>query len=166
MIISIIVAVAENNVIGYKNQLIWHLPADLKRFKQITSGHYIIMGRKTYESVGKPLPNRTNIIITSNKNYKAEGCYIVHSLEEAINFANGQKEVFILGGGTVYKQAIDIADKLYITRIHKDFVGDTFFIEIDRDKWQLDMEEIHQPDEKNKLAYSFRNYIRKTENKA
>ena len=161
MIVSIIVAVAENDVIGKNNQLIWHLPADLRRFEQITSGHHVIMGRKTFESVGRPLPNRTNIIITSDVNYKKEGCIVVHSINEAFTLCEGQEEVFILGGSTIYEQTIRFADKLYITRVHNIFDGDSYFIKMNDDYWDLEYEETHQADKKNRYAYSFRNYIRK-----
>lgn len=161
MILSIIAAVSENNIIGSNNNLVWNLPADLKRFKQITSGHYIIMGRKTYESVGKPLPNRTNIIITTDKTYKAEGCLVFNTIGEATDYAKTQDEVFILGGGNIYKQTINIADKMYITRIHESFEGDTYFPIIEKSVWGEELVETHQPDEKNKYSYSFINYIRK-----
>ncbi len=161
MILSLIAAVSENNVIGNNNNLVWHLPADLKRFKQITSGHYVIMGRKTYESVGKPLPDRTNIIVTTNDKFTAEGCIVVHSIKEALEYSKEQDEVFILGGGNIYEQTIDIADKIYLTRIHGKFNGDTFFVNINVQVWLVESEELHQPDEKNSYAYTFINYIRK-----
>ena len=137
MKISIVVAVAEKNVIGAKNKLPWYLSADLRRFKELTSGHHIIMGRKTYESIGKPLPNRTNIVITRNKNYKAEGCIVAHSLEEALKAAkeNKETEAFIIGGAEIFKEALPIADKIYLTKIHKNFEGDTFFPTIDNNHW-------------------------------
>lgn len=161
MTLSIIAAVSENNIIGGDNNLLWHLPADLKRFKQITSEHHIIMGRKTYESVGKPLPDRTNIIVTTDETYKAEGCIVFNTIKEAIDYAKGQDEVFILGGGNIYKQTINIADKMYITRIHENFKGDTYFPVIDKSIWYEELVEAHQPDEKNKYSYTFVNYIRK-----
>ncbi len=134
--ISIIAAISQNLVLGKNNKLLWHIPEDLARFKKITSNHPVIMGRKTFESIGKPLPHRTNIIITRDENYKTEGCLVVHSLEEAIKRVKGMpagakamagKKIFIIGGGQIYKQAITLADKLYLTVIKKDFSGDTYF---------------------------------------
>ena len=138
MKISIIVAVADNGVIGSDNQLIWHLSDDLKNFKKITSGHIIIMGRKTYESIGRPLPNRTNIILSRIKNYNVEGCIVFHSLDEALTFSQerGEKEVFIIGGEAVYNAAYEIADKLYLTRVHASPKGDAFFKQIRFEHWK------------------------------
>jgi len=161
MILSIIVAVADNNVIGKDNSLIWHLPADLKYFKTLTMGFPIIMGRKTYESIGKPLPGRTSIIITTNKDFKAAGCLVVHSLESAIDAAKGFDEAFIIGGEKIYKQAITKADKIYFTKVHGVFDGDVFFPEIDLKIWQLIEQKDNAPDEKNIYPYSFLTYIRK-----
>lgn len=158
--ITIIAAVAENNALGKNNQLIWHLPADLKRFKQVTLGHHIIMGRKTFESLGKPLPNRTTIIITRNKNYKQEGCIVVNSLPEAIEASVTDENPYILGGAEIYKQALEIADKLDLTFVHHSFDADVFFPEIDSSIWNV-MERIdNKADEKNKYDYSFITYIR------
>lgn len=128
-IISIIAAIGENRELGLNNKLLWHIPEDLKRFRQFTTGHVVIIGRKTYESIGKPLPNRTNIIITRDPNFQATGCIITHSLEEALKVAKEKEksEIFIIGGGQIYKQAIDIADKLYLTIIDAAFAADTFF---------------------------------------
>ena len=154
MKISLIAAVANNNVIGKDNDLIWRLPADLKYFKQTTTGHHIIMGRKNYESIGKPLPNRTSIIITRQEDYEASGCIVVHSLEEALKAVKNDDEPFIIGGGKIYKQSIAIVNKLYITHIHHDFEGDTFFPEI-TDKWQIISKKDYRPDEKNKYEFSF-----------
>ena len=161
MILSIIVAVAEKNVIGMDNQLIWHLPADLKYFKTLTMGSPIIMGRKTYESIGKPLPGRTSIIITANIDYKAEGCIVVHSLESALDAAKSSNEAFIIGGAEIYKQAIAVADKIYFTRVHAAFDGDVYFPEVNPEVWQLIDQKDNMPDEKNKYPYSFLTYIRK-----
>lgn len=129
--ITIIAAIAKNNALGKDNQLIWYLPADLKRFKKITLGHHIIMGRKTFESLGKPLPNRTTIIITRNKNYTQHGCIVVNSLNEAIEAAKEDENPYILGGAEIYKQALNIADKLDLTFVHQNFEADVFFPEID-----------------------------------
>lgn len=158
--ISIIVAVAENNVIGKDNKLIWHLPKDLKHFKETTTGHFIIMGRKTFESNGRPLPNRTNVIITKDKNYKAEGCKIVHSLDEALDFAKNESEVFIIGGGEIYKQAMPIADRIYLTKVHQPFEGDTFFPEINMKEWSELNRQYFEPDERNKYPFSIITLVR------
>lgn len=153
--INIIVAISKNRVIGNDNKLIWSLPSDLKRFKQITTGNTLVMGRKTYESIGKPLPNRRNIIITRNSDYKVEGCEVVNSLEEALMLCNN--ECFIIGGGEVYKQSLPLADKLYLTVINEEFDGDTYFPEIE-DDWVKVSREDHEPDDKNKHGYSFIEY--------
>mgnify|MGYP000063687731 CR=1 FL=1 len=126
--IKIIAAMSKNRVIGDSNALIWHLPEDLKRFKQLTTGNTIVMGRKTYESIGKPLPNRRSIIITRDASYKVDGCEVVNSLEEALLLSNS--DCFIIGGGEIYRQAIYIADCIYLTLIDKEFEGDTSFPEI------------------------------------
>ncbi len=153
--LTIIAAVAKNNALGKNNQLIWHLPADLKRFKKITSGHHIIMGRKTFESLGKPLPNRTTIIITRNANFKAAGCIIVNSLTEAVKIAAIDENPFILGGAEIYKQAMDVADILDLTIVHKEFDADVFFPEIDHTIWKEISREDLKADDKNKYDYSF-----------
>lgn len=152
--ISIIVAVAENNVIGKDNDLIWKLPRDMKHFKETTTGHYIIMGRKTFESNGRPLPSRTNVIITRDKNYTAEGCVVVHSLEDAINEAQNDPEAFIIGGGVIYEMALPIVDRIYLTKIHHSFEGDTYFPEIDMDEWNITDQRDFEPDEKNKYPFT------------
>ncbi len=153
--LTIIAAIANNNVLGKDNQLIWHLPADLKRFKQITSGHCVIMGRKTFESLGKPLPNRTNIVITRNPHFKAEGCVIVHSLKDAIRLSKTDDKPFILGGANIYSQAILLADILDITFVHHDFEGDVFFPKIDPRVWKEVSRQHFKADTKNKYDYSF-----------
>lgn len=159
--ITLIAAVAQNNALGKDNQLLWHLPDDFKRFKNITSGHYIIMGRKTFESFPKPLPNRTHVIITRQKEYKPEGCIVVNSLEEAIQSCPKQEDIFIIGGGEIYKQSIAIADKIDITRVHNSFEADTFFPEIEIEKWQLIFEEFHSKDERHDFDFTFQTYVRK-----
>ena len=161
MIISIIVAVAENNVIGKGNKLIWHISEDLKRFKQLTTGHHIIMGRKTYESIGKPLPNRTNIIITRDSQFTAQGCIIANSLENAFEIASNDTEVFIIGGGEIYRQAIPFADKIYLTKIHAEFKGDTYFPPLNPDEWTFESTEKEKPLADGNIEYSFLNLIRK-----
>jgi dihydrofolate reductase len=158
--ITVIAAIATNNALGKDNDLIWHLPADLKRFKKVTTGHYIIMGRNTYESIGKPLPNRTTIIITRNKNYFKEGCLIANSLEQAIEMSKEEAQVFIIGGAQIYKETIakDLAQQLDITLVHKDFEADVYFPEIDAKIWKEIARENFKADEKNKLDYSFISY--------
>ena len=159
--ITIIAAVADNNALGKNNELLWHLPNDFKRFKALTTGHYIIMGRKTFESFPKPLPNRVHVIITRQKNYNYDGCIIVDSLQNALATCSKEKEVFIIGGGEIYKQSIEIADKLDITKVHHTFKADTFFPEIDIDKWNLIASEFHPKDEKHLYDFSFQTFIRK-----
>ena len=149
-------AIAANNALGKDNQLIWHLPADLKRFKKTTLNHAVIVGRKTYESLGKPLPNRTNIVITRDKNYQVEGCVIVNSLKEALKAAlKVDENPFILGGAEIYKQAMQFADILDITFVHHQFEADVFFPEIDKTIWKETWREDFKADEKNKYDYSF-----------
>ncbi|MGY8910295.1 MAG: dihydrofolate reductase, partial [Flavobacteriales bacterium] len=130
--ITIIAAIAKNNALGKNNDLIWHLPADLKRFKKITTGHYIIMGRNTFESIGKPLPNRTTIIITRNKNYFKDGCLIAHSLEQALEMAKEEEQVFVIGGAQIYNYAMEhnLVDTLDITLVHHEFDADVYFPKI------------------------------------
>jgi len=154
VIVTIVVAISENNAIGKNNQLLWYLPADLKHFKNITTGHTVIMGRKTYDSVGKPLPNRRNIIIT-RQNITIEGCEVVKSIEDALVLSAGEEEVFIVGGAEIYKQSIHLTNRIYLTVVHQKFDADSFFPEINYDEWRETEREDHQPDEKNKLRYSF-----------
>ena len=154
MIVSIIVAIGENNAIGKNNQLLWHLPADLRHFKNTTSGHTIIMGRKTFDSVGKPLPNRRNIVVT-RQDIKIEGCEVVKSIDDAIALCKGEEEVFIGGGAEIYRLAMAKTDRIYLTIVHKIFDADTFFPEINFSEWVETAHEDHQPDDKNKLPYSF-----------
>jgi dihydrofolate reductase len=158
--ITVIAAIAKNYALGKDNDLIWHLPADLKRFKKVTTGHYILMGRNTYESIGKPLPNRTTIIITRNKNYFKEGCLIANSLEEAIEMAKKEAQVFIIGGAQIYKETIakDLAEQLDITLVHNEFEADVYFPEIDTKIWKEVAREDFKADEKNEHDYSFISY--------
>lgn len=160
MIIQI-AAAAENNALGKDNKLVWHLPNDFKRFKEITSGHYIILGRKTFESFPKPLPNRTHVIITRNKNYKAEGCIIVNSLEEALNKVPKNQDTYIIGGAEIYKQSIHLSDKIELTRVHTTCEADAFFPEINPLEWKLIFEEMHTKDEKHNFDYTFQTFIKK-----
>ena len=159
--ISIIVAIAEGGVIGGNNSLLWHISEDLRRFKQITLGHPVIMGRKTYESIGRPLPNRDNIIISRNGEYQAEGCKTVGSLSQAISLYPADQEIFIIGGGEIYRQSMDMADKLYITEVEAQFDGDTFFPEIDPAIWQESLRQRYERGEKFDSPFSFVEYIRK-----
>ena len=161
MKVSLIVAVSENGVIGKDNDLIWHLPKDMKFFKETTMGHHVIMGRKNFESIPhkyRPLPNRTNIVITRQSDYKAEGCVVVNSLEEALKVAksNEENEAFIIGGGQIYKLAVDsdLVDRIYLTRIHHSFDGDTFFPELNSDWIELKREDYFK-DDNHKYDYSF-----------
>lgn len=156
--ITIIAAIANNNALGMDNKLIWHLPEDLKRFKRVTNGHHVIMGRKTFESLGKPLPNRTSIIITRNKNYKAENCLVVNSLNEALKNAKSDLNPYILGGAEIYNLAMPIADKLDLTIIHHEFKADAFFPEIDPSIWEEKSRENFKADDINKYDYSFVTY--------
>ncbi|WP_439132096.1 dihydrofolate reductase [Polaribacter sp.] len=155
--VTIIAAIAKNNALGLNNDLIWHLPADLKRFKKITTGHHILMGRNTFESIGKPLPNRTTIIITRNKEYTQPGCLIANSLEQALDMAQDDEKIFIIGGAQVYKYAIEnnFADALDITLVHEEFEADAFFPEIDENIWDRVEREDFIADENNKFDYSF-----------
>lgn len=157
---TLIAAIGKNNELGKNNDLIWHLPADLKRFKKITSGHHIIMGRNTYESIGKPLPNRTSIIISRNLDYKAEGCIVTNSIEKALEIAKNDTSPFIIGGAQIYKQALDIVDCLDICKVHEDFDADVFFPEIDLSVWEVIGKEDFLADDKNKHNYSFVKYQR------
>ena len=165
MIISLIAAVSENNVIGKNNTLPWHLPADMKYFRDTTMGHCVIMGRKNYDSIPlkyRPLDGRTNIVVTRQKDFTADGCIVVNSVEEALNAADripplggGGAEVFIIGGADIYRQTINIADKMYYTKIHHTFDGDAFFPKMDSNRWEKKMQKDFQPDEKNKFPFSF-----------
>jgi dihydrofolate reductase len=158
--VSIIVAMGRNRVIGKDNSLIWHLPADLKHFKETTMGRPVIMGRKTFESVGKPLPGRTNIIVTRRKGYRAQGCLAAGSVEKALELVAGEPEVFIAGGGEIYRESLPLADRLYITIIDHDFEGDTFFPEFSGKKWKISQEIYHPADDRNKYPMIFRVYKR------
>ena len=163
MFISLIVAAAENNAIGKKNQLLWHLPNDLKFFKNTTWGMPVIMGRKTFEAVNKTLPGRFNIVITRQQGWNAADVIVTTDLNDAIKKAaeTNCKEVFIIGGGEIYKQGIEIADKIYLTRVHAVLEGDTFFPVVDKNKWQLISNQDFTADEKHAFAYSFQTWKRK-----
>jgi dihydrofolate reductase len=166
MITSLIAAVAKNNVIGKNNRLPWHLPADTKYFRDTTMGHCVIMGRKNYDSIPekyRPLDGRINIVVTRQKNFIAPRCIVAHSIEDALKEAEkkNESEVFVIGGGEIYRQTINIADKIYCTHIHHAFDGDAFFPEIDPKKWKLTSKKDIEPDEKNKYPFSFCVYERK-----
>ena len=157
MIISLIVAMDRNRLIGNNNQLPWHLPADLAHFKQVTMGKPIIMGRKTYESIGRPLPGRTNIVLTRDQGYQADGIVLSGSLKKAIDRAasEGAEEVMIIGGSNIYEQALDLSGRLYLTLVDAEFEGDAWFPEIDMEKWREFSSEAHSADEKNPVDYRF-----------
>jgi dihydrofolate reductase len=156
-----IAAVAQNNALGKDNRLVWHLPDDFKRFKQLTSGHHIIMGRKTFESFPKPLPNRIHVIITSQKNYRQESCIIVHSIEEALKAVPHHGDVYIIGGGQIYELGMAFADALEITRVHADFEADAFFPAIDINRWQLVNEEFHPKDDRHNYDFTYQTFKKK-----
>lgn len=162
MKVTCIVAVAKNNVIGNGNEIPWYLPNDLKYFKKTTLNHHIIMGRKCYESIGKPLPKRTNIIVTRDPYYIVSNCLIAHSIEEALQIANnnGEEEAFIIGGGKIYEQTVKLWDKLHITEVDLEIEGDVYFPKIDMSNWSLESREENKPDTKNKFAHSFNVYDR------
>jgi dihydrofolate reductase len=155
-----IAAASGNNVIGKDNDMIWRLPDDFKRFKALTSGHSIIMGRKTFESLPGILPNRTHVIVTRNKDYKVDGCEVESSLIEALVATRTENDVFIIGGGEIYKQGMELADKIELTRVHANFEGDTFFPEINLTKWKLVNEEFHDRDLKHQYSFTYQTYER------
>lgn len=159
--ISIIVAIARNGVIGSGNNLIWHISEDLRRFKAITTGHPVVMGRKTYESIGRPLPNRTNVVITRQSDFKAEGCVVVHSLQEAIQQFAEDEEVFIIGGGSIYAEALPLTKRIYLTEVDADYEGDTYFPQWDRSSWQLIAQEHFARGEKFAQPFAFLTYERR-----
>jgi len=157
--ISIIAAVAENGVIGDKNRLMWHISEDLKRFKALTSGHPVVMGRKTYESLGRPLPNRTNVVITRQE-LLIEGCRVVHSFEEAVALFPRDEEIFIIGGAEIYARALPMADRLYLTRVHRAYEGDTRFPGWNPGEWRLKESESRCCGEKYPYPFTFETYER------
>ena len=157
MLISAVAAMAENRTIGKNNQLLWHLPADFKHFKTKTTGHPIIMGRHTYESIGKPLPHRANIVITRDQSFKAEGCFVFSSLPDAIQCATSfaTQEIFIIGGGQIYQLALPYIHRIYLTLVHHSFDGDTFFPLLNANEWREIKRESYQADLHHRYAYSF-----------
>lgn len=152
-----IVAVANNGVIGVNNTLPWHIPEDLKRFRALTTGHHIIMGRKTYESLGRLLPGRTTVIVTRNPHYKVEGALVAHSLQAALTLCTNDNEPFLIGGAELYKEGIRLANKLYLTEVHADFEGDAFFEPLDLTRWQVVGREQHISE--SGLHYSYVSYL-------
>jgi len=160
MTTSIIVAIAKNHAIGKDNKLLWYLPNDLKHFKDVTSGHTVIMGRKTFDSVGKPLPRRRNIVVTRQA-ITIEGCEVVNTIEAALALCADEAEVFIVGGAEIYRQALHLTNRIYLTVIDQDFDGDTFFPELNPTEWEETERENFEPDEKNKYSYSFITFERR-----
>ncbi len=163
MIISCIVAMARNRVIGLDNNIPWYLPADLKYFRKTTTGHSVIMGRNCYASIGKPLPQRTNIIVTRDPFFISTNCIVARSIPEALKEAhhNGETEAFIIGGGQIYEQTTDLWDRLYLTEVELDVHGDVYFPELDMSQWNLVSREDHDRDAKNEYDYSFKIFERK-----
>lgn len=163
MKVSLIVAAAENNVIGRENDLPWKLPDDMRFFVRTTKGHHILMGRKNLQSFGKLLPNRVNILLTRDKNFHFEGAVIFHELNEAIKYAReaGEEELMVIGGGEIYRQCLPIADQVYLTRVHAQIEGDTYFPELLEKEWELKSEDYHPKDEKHNYAFTFQTFLRK-----
>lgn len=151
---------AENRVIGIQNTLPWRLPADLRHFRQLTTGHHVIMGRRNYESIGKPLPDRHNIVLTRNPAYRAPGCQVKDSLDAALQDIQNDPEIFIIGGAEIYRQALGLADRIYLTLVHAEINGDTYFPEFDRHDWKEITRTRKEADERNPYAYSFVTYDR------
>ncbi|QQL50697.1 dihydrofolate reductase [Mucilaginibacter ginkgonis] len=154
MTLSVVVATAPDNAIGKYNALLWRMPADLKHFKDITSGHAVIMGRKTFDSIGKPLPNRRNIIITRQA-MQIPGCEVTHNIDEAIDLCRNEAEVFVIGGAEIYRQSLPMVSRVYLTLVHHSFDADTFFPELDKNDWKEISRVDHPSDEKNPYPYSF-----------
>lgn len=156
-----IAAASENNALGKNNELVWHLPNDFKRFKNLTSGHHIIMGRKTFESFPKPLPNRTHIVISRQEDYNPEGCIVVNSMEKALEICPKNETAFIIGGGEIYKLGIPFSDKIELTLVHHNFEADAFFPEINLEEWEMINSEFQPKDEKHLFDYTYQTYARK-----
>jgi dihydrofolate reductase len=157
----LIAATSLNNALGKDNKIIWHLPDDFKRFKELTSGHHIIMGRKTFESFPKPLPNRTHVVITRQKNYHPEGCIMVNSIEDAFNICPKNEDSFLIGGAEIYELGLPFIDKIELTFINDNFEADAFFPKIDFTKWELIQEEFHAKDEKHAHEFSFQTFLKR-----
>ncbi len=161
-VVTMIAAAGEKNELGKDNDLVWHLPDDFKRFKQLTTGHHIIMGRKTFESFPKLLPNRIHVVISRNTSYKAEGALVVQTMEEALDIAKGDPQPFVIGGGEIYKIGLEYSDVIELTRVHEGtFEADTFFPEIDTTIWKLEKEEFHDKDERHKYPFTYLTYKKK-----
>jgi dihydrofolate reductase len=158
--IVMIAAVAENNALGKNNKLVWHLPNDFKRFKSLTTGHHIIMGRKTFESFPKPLPNRTHVVITRQKDYNPKDCIVVDSIEKALDVCKKNETSFIIGGGEIYNLALPYADKLEITRVHHSFEADAYFPEINSNDWKEVLTEFNPTDDKHQFSYTYQTFIK------
>lgn len=161
MKLILIAAVADGGVIGRANTLPWYLPADLRRFKQLTTGHTVIMGRKTYESMGRPLPNRKNLVITGSKDFRPAGVTLVPSMEDALKLAKDDGDVFVIGGARVFEAALPVADRLELTRVHAAIPGDVYFPPFNPADWTLASEEKHPADDRNQYPYSFQTFDRK-----
>lgn len=159
--VSMIVAVAENGIIGRDGTLPWRLSADLKRFKRLTMGHALLMGRKTFDSIGRPLPGRRSIVLSRDTARRIDGCHVIHDWNQLAAAANGESDVFVIGGHQVFQDALPFADRLFWTQVHANVNGDVAFPEVAWKQWQLVAEERHEADERNQFAYSFRDYERK-----
>ena len=157
----LIAATSLNNALGKDNKIIWHLPDDFKRFKELTSGHYIIMGRKTFESFPKPLPNRTHVVITRQEKYNPEGCIVVNSIEEAFAVCPKNEDAFLIGGAEIYELGLPYIDKIELTLINENFEADAFMPKIDFSKWELIQEEFHAKDEKHAHEFSFQTFLKR-----
>jgi dihydrofolate reductase len=157
----LIAATSLNNALGKDNKIIWHLPDDFKRFKDLTSGHYIIMGRKTFESFPKPLPNRTHVVITRQENYAPEGCVVVNSIESAFAICPKNEDAFLIGGAEIYELGLPYIDKIELTLINENFKADAFMPKIDFSKWELIHEEFHAKDEKHPHEFSFQTFLKR-----
>lgn len=164
MIVSAIVAIAKNGVIGSGNQIPWHLSADMAFFKRTTMGHFVIMGRLTFLSLGRPLPKRTNVVVTRDLFFTATGCLVAHSLEEALSLAEeaGETEVFIIGGGQIYRESLEYLDRIYLTEVDAEVEGDVFFPELKGGEWKVVRSESHPADEKNDFPYTFKTLERRS----
>ncbi|MEM8521391.1 dihydrofolate reductase [Flavobacterium sp. PL12] len=159
--ITMIAAAAENNALGKDGKIVWHLPNDYKRFRRLTTGHHIIMGRKTYESLQKPLPNRKHVIITRQKDYKAEDCIVVDTMQKALDACPKEEDSFIIGGGEIYTIGISYSDKIELTRVHGTFEADAFFPKIDEQEWKLENSEFNEKDDSHNFEYTYQTFVRK-----
>jgi dihydrofolate reductase len=164
MIVSAIVAISKNRVIGSDNQIPWHLSADMAFFKRTTMGHFVIMGRLTFLSLGRPLPKRTNVVVTRDPFFTATGCLVAHSLEEALSLAEeaGETEAFIIGGGQIYRESLEYLDRIYLTEVDTEVEGDVFFPELEETEWKVVRSESHPADEKNEFSYAFKTLERRS----